>query len=175
MTANQIAFYRAREEKRANLAREQETQRANKERENIDKANSRLSANHMLRQDSETQRSNVARETETNRANIAREQEDYRSHRNSEAINAMNARSNASQAATAAGHLALNATMLPYEQGYKEAQTQKTQKESDVVYMNAFNSKNNIFGLWPSNKSRSIGSIDWSKVSRSLKGYTYSK
>lgn len=169
MTANQIAFYRAKEEARANAARERETERSNRASEAIKKADIRLSANHALRQDVEANRSNTAREIETGRANRATEAETRRHDVASEAINAMSAHSQSVAAQARADQVALNRAALPTQMAYQQAQTTKTNKESDVVYMNAFNSRGNIFGLYPSNKSRAIGAIDWSKADQYLK------
>lgn len=55
MTANQLAYWRLEEDKRANRAREGETHRSN------------------LVNERETNRSNVAREREANRSNLAKE------------------------------------------------------------------------------------------------------
>lgn len=84
MTTNQISYYRAKEEERANKATEnetnrhnivteQETGRHNLASEQLSKYSTDITREHYERQDAETGRANRAREYETNRNNIANE------------------------------------------------------------------------------------------------------
>lgn len=71
MTANQISYTRAQEERRHNLAVEAETHRSNTAGELISMGTLQESRRSNLARERETNRSNVARETETHRANLA--------------------------------------------------------------------------------------------------------
>lgn len=97
MTANQIAYQRQREEARANLAREVETNRSNLANEAQKRNELAENSRHNLVTENETYRSNVARETEntrhnletereTNRSNLAKEFENSRHNKVDEAI-----------------------------------------------------------------------------------------
>lgn len=88
MTTNQIAFFNAKEQQRANLEREAQSRQFTSQQ-------NEETARHNKATEAETQRANIARETETNRnnvavlaetsrANLAREVETSRSNRANE-------------------------------------------------------------------------------------------
>lgn len=78
MTANLINYWRHTEDRRHNLASEQETYRHNTEVEAYNRAALAESSRHNLAVETEAHRSNVARELETHRSNVAYEQENHR-------------------------------------------------------------------------------------------------
>lgn len=79
MTKNQIEYWNLQENKRANLARELETNRANRAREGIDSSYYQGQLQLRSQELGETRRSNLSREAELYRSNVAREMETHRS------------------------------------------------------------------------------------------------
>lgn len=78
MTQNQIAWFRAREEARHNVAVEAETQRSNRMNEQHARDILRETNRNNIVVSNEVQRSNIARENEATRSNLAREVENKR-------------------------------------------------------------------------------------------------
>lgn len=116
MTANQINFYNAVENRRHNIATENETHRTNRYYEQ------------------ETTRHNVATETETNRHNVVTENETARHNKVSEQIGWHQAYSQ---------RISANAAMINAQAAKKNADTNRAKALSDIAaqsYVNSLNS-----------------------------------
>lgn len=150
MTRNQIDYQKMVEEKRANQARERETNRANLAKEAEDLRSHQASERLTQDQNVETNRANLAREAETNRSNLAKELETNRSNLAKEGETH---RSNVANENIARNRIATESADSRYATDSKLAGTMYTadvgyQGRTDAAYINQYGiSKTDASGL----------------------------
>lgn len=136
MTANQIAYQRNVEEKRANMAREAETNRANLANEKIGTDRNIETARNNRAVEYETNRSNIAKETETNRSNLEKEAETRRHNVSMEGIDtarlAETKRSNLANEAIGMRQASIAATNAQ-TQRYAQLETARANSASEKI------------------------------------------
>lgn len=146
MTTNQIAFYKAKNDREHNIAQEEISRQANR----IAQQQADTTRDHYIRSDAEAGRSNRANES-INRFKSLTDA------RNAD-TNAKNASINAFVAKTKDDANAINAFKAVTDRAHKEAdinlkeqQAYKTQREGDVVYLNTASRGNakTLLGLLP--------------------------